>query len=42
MTEKKFHDEILWGGTMPVELVRARLLQQKLPRDFRASWRFAE
>jgi uncharacterized protein (DUF885 family) len=42
MTEKKFHDEILWGGTMPIELVRARLLQQKLPRDFRASWRFAE
>ena len=42
MTEKKFHDEILLGGTMPIELVRARLLQQKLPRDFRASWRFAE
>ncbi len=42
MPEKQFHDEILRGGTMPIEMVRARLTQQKLPRDFKASWRFAE
>ncbi len=42
MPEKQFHDEILRGGTMPIEMVRARLTQQKLPRDFRAAWRFAE
>ncbi len=42
MPEKQFHDEILRGGTMPIEMVRARLTQQKLPKDFRATWRFAE
>ncbi len=42
MSEREFHDAILRGGPMPIELVRARLLQEKLPRDFRATWRFAE
>jgi uncharacterized protein (DUF885 family) len=41
MTEKQFHDAILHGGPMPIELVRARLMQQKLPRDFKPTWRFA-
>ncbi|MEJ1972308.1 MAG: hypothetical protein WDM96_07550 [Lacunisphaera sp.] len=40
MTEKQFHDRILEGGTMPIEMVRARLLGLKLPRDYRASWKF--
>lgn len=42
MPEKQFHDEILRGGTMPIEMVRARLTQTKLPKDFRPTWRFAE
>ncbi len=41
MTNKQFHDAILQGGTMPVEMVRARLTNQRLARDYRPSWRFA-
>ena len=41
MTNRQFHDTILQGGTMPVEMVRARLTTQRLGRDFRPSWRFA-
>jgi len=42
MPEKAFHDEILRGGTMPIEMVRAHLAQEKLPRDFKPAWRFAD
>lgn len=42
MTEKDFHDNILKGGTMPIEMVRAHLTQEKLPRDFKPAWRFAD
>ncbi len=42
MTGRQFHDAILQGGPMPVELVRARLLRQPLKRDQAATWRFAE
>ncbi|HVZ65193.1 MAG TPA: DUF885 family protein [Lacunisphaera sp.] len=41
MTEKEFHDRILRGGTMPIEMVRAHLLGTKLPRDYVSSWKFA-
>ncbi len=40
MTEREFHDTILRGGRMPIEMVRARLLGEAPPRDFRAAWRF--
>jgi hypothetical protein len=36
----EFHDAILIGGPMPIELVRARLTRQKLTKDFQSSWRF--
>jgi hypothetical protein len=39
-TARDFHDAILLGGNMPVEMVRARLSGQEVPRDFRSSWRF--
>jgi hypothetical protein len=42
MTERAFHDAILQGGRMPVEMVRARLLQQAPTRDYVARWKFAE
>ncbi len=42
MTERKFHDEILKGGPMPIEMVRAHLQQEKLPRDFKPAWHFAD
>lgn len=40
MSNKEFHDAILQGGRMPVELVRARMLNAPLTRDYKASWRF--
>ncbi len=40
MSEREFHDAILEGGTMPIEMVRARLLGEAPGRDFRAGWRF--
>jgi Bacterial protein of unknown function (DUF885) len=40
MTEIQFHDQILQGGRMPVEMVRAMLLKQALPKDYRSQWRF--
>jgi len=39
-TPRQFHDTVLQSGNMPVELVRARLTQQPLTRDFATSWRF--
>jgi hypothetical protein len=41
MTDRAFHDRIISGGSMPVELVRARLIKQALPRDHKAAWRFS-
>ncbi len=40
MTNRAFHDAILEGGDMPVEMVRARLTNQGLIRDYRAGWKF--
>ncbi|MGQ0641221.1 MAG: DUF885 family protein [Gemmatimonadaceae bacterium] len=40
MTEIQFHDRILQGGRMPLEMVRAMLLKQALPKDYRTQWRF--
>jgi uncharacterized protein (DUF885 family) len=42
MTEREYHDAILQGGRMPVEMVRARLTGQLLERDHRPAWRFAD
>jgi hypothetical protein len=41
MTEKDFHDSILKGGVMPIEMVRAHVTGTKLPRDYKSSWKFA-
>lgn len=40
MTDREFHDAILEGGRMPIEMVRARLLGEPPERDFEAAWRF--
>jgi hypothetical protein len=42
MAERQFHDAILQGGRMPVEMVRARLKGQLLERDHEPGWRFAD
>ncbi|MBI2814269.1 MAG: DUF885 family protein [Opitutae bacterium] len=40
MREKEFHDRVMRGGTMPIEMVRASVSGTKLPRDYRSSWKF--
>lgn len=41
LTDRQFHDAVLQGGRMPIELVRARLTGQRLTRDYDARWKFA-
>ncbi len=40
MTEKAFHDFIITQNNVPVELIRARIKGEDLPRNFQSSWRF--
>ncbi|MBM3906566.1 MAG: DUF885 family protein [Gemmatimonadetes bacterium] len=41
MTNRQFHDFIYTHGTMPVEMVRALMLQRPLTRDYATQWKFA-
>jgi uncharacterized protein (DUF885 family) len=41
MTDRQFHDAVLEGGAMPIEMVRARLLELPLARDYAPRWKFA-
>ena len=34
-------DAVLQGGPMPIELVRARLLELPLTREYTTRWKFA-
>lgn len=38
MTNKAFHDAVLRGGAMPVEMVRAMLVNAPLTRDYETQW----
>jgi uncharacterized protein (DUF885 family) len=40
MSATEFHDTIILGGRLPVELVRARLTNQTLTKDFKSNWHF--
>jgi uncharacterized protein (DUF885 family) len=42
MTYKEFHDAILQQNSMPVEMVRAILIDQPLKKNFKSSWKFYE
>jgi Bacterial protein of unknown function (DUF885) len=42
LTEKQFHDRVLTEGPIPIELIRAAMLDQKLPRDAKPQWRFID
>jgi uncharacterized protein (DUF885 family) len=42
MTNRAFHDWILKENRIPIEMVRAILTKQKLTRDFKTNWRFAQ
>jgi hypothetical protein len=41
-TARDFHNAVMKGGRMPVEMVRAMLTDQPLSRDFESTWRFAD
>jgi hypothetical protein len=41
MSNRDFHDAVLKGGAMPVEMVRAMLVSAPLTRDYAAQWRYA-
>jgi uncharacterized protein (DUF885 family) len=41
MTDKEFNDTALTYNAIPIELIRAGMLDSPLARDARASWRFA-
>jgi hypothetical protein len=40
LSNRAFHDTILKAGSMPVEMVRASVTKQSLPKDFKTSWKF--
>jgi uncharacterized protein (DUF885 family) len=40
MTIKQFNDRVIRTGSMPIEMVRALLINQPLTRDYRAQWKF--
>jgi uncharacterized protein (DUF885 family) len=40
MSEKQFNDTVLTYGPMPVEFIRAGILNLPLARDTKSSWRF--
>ena len=42
MTNREFHDAILQGGRMPIEMVRARLMGTPLTRDYTPRWKFIQ
>lgn len=40
MSDRQFHDTILQGGPMPIQLVRARLGGRPIPKNIGPDWRF--
>lgn len=40
MKYKQYHDAVLRENSMPVEMLRAILTNQKLTKDFKTSWKF--
>jgi hypothetical protein len=40
MSLKQYHDAILRENKMPIELLRALLMNQPVTRDFQTNWRF--
>jgi uncharacterized protein (DUF885 family) len=42
MTEREFHDAVLLENSIPLEMIRASLLNTELIRDFTPSWRFSD
>lgn len=42
MSNTEFHDRVIKENHLPMEMVRATLINQKLSRDFKTSWKFYE
>jgi uncharacterized protein (DUF885 family) len=40
MTNRQFHDAVLKENAIPIEMVKADLLNEKLTRDFKPAWHF--
>lgn len=40
MSYRQYHDAILQQNSIPVELLRATLMNQQLTRDFKSKWKF--
>lgn len=40
MSIKAFNDFVMQSGSMPVEMLRARLKGERIPRNYTASWKF--
>lgn len=38
---REFHDRILHEGPIPIEMIRAALKGEKLPKDWKPAWKFA-
>ncbi len=40
MTDREFHDAVLQQNSIPIEMVRAAVMEQVLRPDFETSWKF--
>lgn len=40
MTNREFHDSVMKENSIPIELLRAKLTNQKLDKNFESSWKF--
>jgi uncharacterized protein (DUF885 family) len=40
MTERQFHDAVLKENAIPIEMIRADFMNEKLSRDYVAHWKF--
>jgi uncharacterized protein (DUF885 family) len=40
MTDREFHDAVLQGGSMPVEMVRVRVRKETISEDYKPGWKF--
>ncbi|MGH9647927.1 MAG: DUF885 family protein, partial [Bryobacteraceae bacterium] len=40
MTNRAFHDAVLKENSIPIEMIRAGLINQRLSRDYSSNWKF--
>jgi uncharacterized protein (DUF885 family) len=42
MSDREFHDAVLKENSIPIDLIRASLVEKPLERDYKSTWRFYE